>query len=73
MQLLRMVCENRPQWVAKLIAKDSKLLQRFFSGTFCRLLSRSLSQNHVQLSTNLCEGSLYTASSIHSLYMEACF
>jgi hypothetical protein len=32
MQLLRMVCENRPQWVAKLIAKDSKLLQRFFSG-----------------------------------------
>jgi hypothetical protein len=25
------------------------------------------------LSTNLCEGSLYTASSIHSLYMEACF
>lgn len=38
MQLLRMVCENRPQWVAKLIAKDSKLLQRFFSGDSKRIL-----------------------------------
>jgi hypothetical protein len=46
MQLLRMVCEKRPQWVAKLIAKDSKLLQRFFSGTFCTLLSLSLSLSH---------------------------
>jgi hypothetical protein len=38
MQLLRMVCENRPQWVAKLVAKDSKLLQRFFSGDSRRIL-----------------------------------
>ncbi|XP_024517110.1 uncharacterized protein LOC112341374 [Selaginella moellendorffii] len=37
-RVIRMLCENRPAWAARVLARDDRLLRRFFEGDSQRIL-----------------------------------